>query len=124
MTRTQFRNIFPTPDDLRSSVDSYFRVCEEEGDFASLAGLIRFLGLNSRDDLFAHLTYKGYGDSIRYALLRIEELYERRASLLKNPAGPLFVLKALGWGESIIPKGDDESDKKGSGKITVEIVKP
>jgi hypothetical protein len=123
MTRAKFKAIFSTPELLRDEIDRYFDVCEKEGGFATMAGLIRFLGLNSRDELFSNMDFKGYGDSIQYALLRIEEIYERRASLLKNPSGPLFVLKALGWDGSILPKKEEDKDKKGTGKISIEIVR-
>lgn len=109
----------PAPGDLRELIDGYFDRCEDDGTFATISGMIRYLGFDSKTEFMELINKRSYEKVINYAILRIEELYEKRASLLKNPSGPLFILKSLGWDKSI--EGDNNDKKKKT--INIKIVR-
>lgn len=119
--------LFNTPQAFKGAVDTYF---QDKKLFHTLSGLCRHLGFSSRHELSQYLNaHEGFKSAAEYAILRIEEVYEARASNLKNPNGPIFVLKALGWDEetknikaNIINKGKADT-KEAKQTIKVKIVR-
>lgn len=109
----------PNPGELRELIDGYFDRCDDDGTFATISGLIRYLGFDSKVEFMELGNKRSYEKTIDYALLRIEELYEKRASMLKNPSGPIFILKSLGWDKPIVK--EPENNKKKS--ISIKIVR-
>lgn len=109
----------PAPGELRDLIDGYFDRCEDDGTFATIAGLVRYLGFDSRAEFLELTNKRNYEKVIDYATLRIEELYEKRASLLKNPTGPIFILKQLGWDKPV----EDNAKSKQKKTINIKIVR-
>lgn len=101
----------PAPGELRDLIDGYFDRCDDDGTFATISGLVRYLGFDSRAEFMELINKRSYEKVIDYATLRIEELYEKRASLLKNPSGPIFILKQLGWDKPIEEKAKSNQKK-------------
>lgn len=74
------------------AVDEYF----EKEAIPTWTGLALHLGFSSRDSLNDYKKKDGFSDSVKKALLRIEQKYE--FSLYgKNPTGAIFALKNFGW---------------------------
>ena len=75
------------------AVDQYFAT---EGIQHTWTGLTIHLGFCSRDSLHEYGQKPEFSDSIKKALLRIENKYEV-GLLERNPTGSIFALKNFGW---------------------------
>lgn len=113
--------IFKTPDELQKKVDEYFEYIEGEYHWDSdsddegnpidkkvwdrmpepptITGLCLFLGFESRQSFYDYEKKTEFSYAIKKAHLRIEAGYERSLHFSKSPAGPIFVLKNLGWAD-------------------------
>lgn len=91
--------IWNDPEAFDKMVDEYFTLKEELNLPATWSGLALYLGFASRDSLNDYKEKPGFSDSVKKALLRIEQNYE--ANLFgRNPTGSIFALKNFGWKDS------------------------
>lgn len=94
------------PESFSNSVEEYF---EDKEITHTWTGLALHLGFESRKSLWEYGEKPEFSNSVKRALLRIEEIYERNL-FNKNAAGPIFALKNFGWRDTKeikhdIPKG-------------------
>lgn len=89
---------FQTPDDFDAKVDQYYHHCKESDEPVTWTGLALFLGFSSRQSIDEYQKYDGFSDSVKRAKLLVEWAYEKRV-LGNNAAGPIFVLKNMGWSD-------------------------
>lgn len=89
------------PDAFDKAIDQYF----QEDKSPTWTGLALHLGFESRQSLQDYKEKEGFSYSIKKALLRIENQYEKSISS-RNPAGAIFALKNFGW------KDKQEIDQK------------
>lgn len=85
--------IWDDADAFAAAVDEYF---DNEEISHTWTGLAYHLGFESRQSLEDYKDKPGFSYSIKRALLKIEEIYEK-ALFHKNAAGPIFALKNFGW---------------------------
>lgn len=90
--------IYQTAADFDAMVDKYYHHCKESGEPITWTGLALFLGFSSRQSIDEYQKYDGFSDSVKRAKLLIEWAYEKRV-LGNNAAGPIFVLKNMGWSD-------------------------
>lgn len=94
------------PESFSNSVEDYFN---NKDIVHTWTGLALHLGFESRKSLWEYGEKPEFSNSVKKALLRIEEIYERNL-FNKNAAGPIFALKNFGWRDTKeikhdIPKG-------------------
>lgn len=92
----------------QSAVDEYFAKCDEDGAPYTVNGLALALGLHRATLLDYEQNDRGrpeeqekrrkISDIIKNAKAKVEESLESRAIIGKSsPAGPIFILKNMGW---------------------------
>jgi len=84
--------IWNNPDEFEKAVEMYF-------DFEpnpKWSGLAYFLGFESRKSLWEYGKKPEFSNSVKKALLRIEQHYEDNL-LTKNATGAIFALKNFDW---------------------------
>jgi hypothetical protein len=62
----------------------------------TITGLALYLGFESRQSFYDYEKREGYSYIIKRARMRVENAYEHRLDS-KNPTGPIFALKNMGW---------------------------
>lgn len=82
------------PEAFEIAVNEYF---DDQEILHTWTGLALHLGFASRDSLNDYKKKDGFSDSVKKALMRIENKYEEAALTKKNPAGAIFALKNFGW---------------------------
>lgn len=83
-------------------------------------GLALHLNFCSRQSLEDYKKVEGFKESIKFALLKIENKYEERLNESKVPVGAIFALKNLNWADKQEIKHVDQPNTS----VTVNIVKP
>ena len=76
----------------------YLRDCDAAGEPYLVTGLALALGFNGRKQLHEYMAYDDFNPILKRLLTIVEGNYER-LSLKGNPAGPIFVLKNMGWSD-------------------------
>lgn len=89
---------FESPEEFDVKVDAYRAHCIEAKEMITWTGLAIFLGFSSRRAIDEYLSYPGFSHSVKRAKLFVEHAYEQRVSG-NNAAGPIFVLKNMGWSD-------------------------
>jgi hypothetical protein len=102
---------FTNPNELKTKIEEYCLQSEsrvEENDDGStttitgrpltITGLAYFLGFESRQSFYDYEKHAEFSYIIKRARLRIECDYEERLNS-KNPTGPIFALKNMGWSD-------------------------
>lgn len=106
--------IWTDPEAFSKAVDDYFKDQEE---VHTWTGLALHLGFESRQSLNDYLEKPEFFHSVKNALLRIENQYEKRMFTSKNPTGAIFALKNFGW------KDKQEVETDGKVEVTVKYEK-
>jgi hypothetical protein len=105
------KKYYQTSEELETCVNDYFLECEEKKKPATMPGLARFLGFNSRMALwnYEHLeSHKEFHEVLERAKNRFhEQLEEILLNGKNNPAGAIFLGKNYGYHDKI------EIDTKG-----------
>lgn len=117
--------LYESSDDFDAKVDAYYHYCKEEGEPVTWTGLALFLGFSSRQSIDEYLKYDGFSDSVKRAKLLVEWAYEKRV-LGANAAGPIFVLKNMGWSdkqELSHTSPDGSMSPKDSGAAVLEALR-
>lgn len=86
--------MFEKPDDMQALVDKYF----EEEDRPTISGLALYLGFADRYSLYEYEKKPEFTYTIKRIRARITAQYER-AVFGNNAAGPIFMLKNLGYSD-------------------------
>ena len=111
------------PEDMDRLVDEYQEKCRLDELPVTLTGLIRHLGLSSRQSLDEYANYEGFSDSVKKAKLVVEQAYEDRLHG-NSPTGAIFALKNMGWSDR---REHEHSGPEGGpiqGEFTVKLVQP
>lgn len=121
--------MFKTAEELQAKVDEYFvsgmnvrEVVVGRGEnetviqipIPTITGLVLFCGFCDRISFYDMEKLPKFTYTIKRARTMIEQRYEE-AMQGKNPAGPIFALKNLGW--------SDKSEIEHSGDLNVTVVK-
>ena len=99
--------IFKSPEELEKKVCEYFNNCpdtikiytqngEYEKPVPTITGLCFFLGFASKETMYNYKKRDEFEYIMNRARLLIERHYEQLTQS-SSPAGPIFVLKNLGW---------------------------
>lgn len=98
--------IYEDPKKLYDRIVEYFTYIQGELDDdkkvirepepLTVTGLSIFLGFNSKGTLYEYAKKKEFSDSIKRALLFVEQKYEEML-LSKASTGAIFALKNMGW---------------------------
>jgi len=109
-------------DELEQKIINYFDTCKpivEEGniiDFGTptITGLALALGFASRQSIYDYKGKEEFAYTIKKALLRVENGYEKRLSH-NGATGAIFALKNMGW--------KDKQEVEQTGQMNL-IIKP
>ena len=89
---------FETPEELEECIDTFIAKCESDDKPLTMTGLALGLGFCDRQSLYDYQKDPKFSCLIKKALLEVENSYEQRACS-GNAAGPIFVLKNMGWSD-------------------------
>jgi hypothetical protein len=87
---------FKSPEEMQVEIDKYF--ADEEEPIKTMCGLAIALGFCDRQSIYDYAKREEYSCTIKAAMLRIEQGYEKRVNGT-TPTGPIFVLKNMGWSD-------------------------
>lgn len=90
--------LYKTPEEFEAKVFEYQQYCKESKEPVTWTGLALFLGFSSRQSINEYEKYDGFSDVVKRAKLFVEWHYEMRVNG-NNAAGPIFVLKNMGWSD-------------------------
>lgn len=95
--------LFETPEALQKAVDLYFLTCDnpDKPQPKSVCGLALSLGFVDRQSIYDYEKRPQFSCIIKRALLQVECSYEIMAATSKTAAGPIFILKNMGWKDRI-----------------------
>lgn len=143
----RYTAFYKDPDDLYKKVQEYFfsyihgekgtrTITEKDEDViprqreeeyyirypepATITGLCLFLGFSSRQSFYDMSKDKNFKDVIDYASLMIQNKYEIGGLEAKNPTFNIFVLKNMGWADTVNQVIEDKSAPR---TTKVEIVR-
>jgi hypothetical protein len=85
--------IFETPEQMEAAITEFVESTESD---KTVTGLAIHLGFESRQSMYDYLKKPEFSYLINKALLIVENNYEKKACG-NNAAGPIFVLKNMGW---------------------------
>ena len=105
--------LYNSPEEFDAKVLDYQAYCRETKEPVTWTGLALFLGFSSRQSIDEYGKYEGFSDSVKKAKLFVEWHYEMRACG-GNPAGPIFVLKNMGWSDKQQIEHSDKITDTGS----------
>lgn len=109
------------PGQMDELVEAYWAQCVTDERPVTLTGLVRHLGLSSRQSLDEYAQYEGFSDPVKRAKLLVEMAYEERLHD-NSPTGAIFALKNMGWSDK---QEHDHSSTDGTMRPTViEVVSP
>ena len=91
--------IIESPERMDELVEEYRAECKAAEEPLTLTGLIRHVGLSSRESFDEYGRRSEFSDSVKSAKLLIECEYEKRLHG-PNAAGGIFGLKNFGWKDS------------------------
>ena len=110
-----------SPERMEELIDEYHAQCVADERPLTLTGLIRHMGLSSRQSLDEYAEYEGFSDPVKKAKLLVEMTYEERLHG-NSPTGAIFALKNMGWSDR---QELDHSNSDGSMRPSViELVAP
>lgn len=107
--------LFDTPEQLQVAISEYFA----SNPIATITGLALYLGFYDRQSLYDYEKKPEFSCMIKEARLRVENSYEI-ALYGKNPTGPIFALKNMGWRDKV---ETGITDKDGNDRDVVTIFK-
>ena len=110
--------VIKSPKDMDNLVESYREACLNGKKPVTLTGLIRHMGLSSRQSLDEYAKYAGFSDSVKSAKLVVEEAYEDRLHT-QSPAGAIFALKNMGWTDR---QEISTPDLKPVSRVQIEVI--
>lgn len=90
--------LFQTPEEFDAKVDEYCQHCKATDEPITWTGLALYLGFAARRSIDEYARYEGFSHSVKRAKLLVEYAYEKRL-MGNNAAGPIFVLKNMGWSD-------------------------
>jgi hypothetical protein len=101
--------LFKSVVDLDNKIKEYYQSCQPQkvnpdtdeeyttdGKHPTITGLAHYLGFESRQSFYDYEERPEFSYTIKRARLAIESNYEQ-ALFSRNPTGPIFALKNLGW---------------------------
>ena len=89
---------YQTPEKLIRKVNEYFNLCDKDNEPYTMNGLGLYIGLD-RHQLMTYKHSKEFYPIIKEAIQRITHYLEVRAITQGNSAGPIFLLKNLGYSD-------------------------
>jgi len=121
--------MFETPEELQKRVTEYFdsflpgqsRECQRFETHPTITGLCLFLGFESRQSFYDYEKREGFSYTIKRSRLTVENFYEHLLTD-KNPAGPIFALKNMGWADKQEIDHTTQGEKMVFGGV--QIIKP
>lgn len=90
--------LYDSPQAFDAAVDAYYQACRENKEPITWTGMALHMGFSSRQSIDEYQNYDGFSYSVKRAKLLVEYAYEKRL-MDKNAAGPIFVLKNMGWSD-------------------------
>lgn len=87
---------YDSADEMQKVIEDYFQKMTEEKGLVTVSGLAYELGFESRQSMYDYKENAEFSYIIKRALLFVEMCYEMRVNG-NNAAGPIFVLKNMGW---------------------------
>lgn len=115
--------LYQSPEAFDAKVDEYYHSCKETGEPITWTGLALYLGFSSRQSIDEYQEYEGFSDSVKRAKLLVEWAYEKRV-LGANAAGPIFVLKNMGWSDKQELSHSSPDGSMSTTPSRIEIVAP
>ena len=98
---------FESPEDMEVLINDYFKSLEyidndghPQTQQPTITGLALHLGFCSRQSMYDYKANPKFSYTIKHALMLVENGYEK-AACGKNPTGPIFVLKNMGWSDKV-----------------------
>jgi hypothetical protein len=110
--------IIESPEAMMEMIDSFCQQCQDEKKPLTLTGLIRHMGLSSRQSLDEYAKYEGFSDPVKRAKLAVEEAYEERLHT-QSPTGAIFALKNMGWTDR---QEISTPDLKPVSRVQIEVI--
>ena len=89
---------FETAEELEICIDAFLEKYKAEDKPLTMTGLALGLGFCDRQSLYDYQKDPEFSCLIKKALLEVESSYETRVCT-GNAAGPIFVLKNMGWSD-------------------------
>ena len=91
--------IYETVDEMLPVLQKWIDEVKAGKEVPTVTGLTLALGFESKDTLYAYRDKPGFSYPIKRALLIVENGYECDLRA-KQPTGPIFALKNMGWKDS------------------------
>ena len=101
---------YETPEEMSEKAIEYFEYCAKTGEKRKVTGLVLFLGFKDKKSLRDYKEKPEFSPLIKKMLTLVEKHYEDRLDE-NNPAGAIFALKNMGWGDTV---GIDHTSTDGS----------
>jgi len=126
--------IFKDPEEMRMKILEYFEWIK--GDLnapedmvtkgaykrypenVTITGLCLYLGFESRQSFYDYEKRDGFSYIVKHARMRVENGYENKLLDAKNPTGPIFALKNMGWTDR--QEIDQKTEHSGSVTHTID----
>lgn len=128
--------VFETPEDIQAKITEYFEWVKGEmnppeewhdkgaykrpPENVTITGLALYLGFESRQSFYDNEKRDGFSYVIKRARMKVENGYENKLLDSKNPTGPIFALKNMGWSD----KQEIEQKTEHSGGIAISWTDP
>lgn len=130
--------IFETPEAMQEMILEYFEWVKgelnpteemhEKGAYkrqpenVTITGLCLHLGFESRQSFYDYEGRDGFSYTIKRARMRVENSYENKLLDAKNPTGPIFALKNMGWSDKqeVTQETTIKDDRIDASKLTPE----
>ena len=95
--------ILGSPEEFEELANAYFDRCTTEGEPFTITGLALGVGLANRQSLHDYRRRPEFSDVVKRAMAIVENGYERAlwGGTKAPPAGPIFVLKNMGWTDRV-----------------------
>lgn len=105
----------PTPEEFERRSQAYFEDCEAKELPKTITGLAVWLGM-WRDKIYEYGKRPAFSNTIKKITAVCEDYLIQRAIKAPNPAGPIFILKNMGWTDR------REVDHKGQQPASTTII--
>lgn len=92
------KRLIKTPEEMRKRIEAYEVQCIADEKPITMTGLIRYVGLGSKQALAKYEKYEGFEEVVAAGKLMVEQAYEERLHG-PNATGAIFALKNMGWSD-------------------------
>lgn len=103
--------IIETPEEFERRALEYFARCDADDEPYTVTGLALALGFSDRQSLNDYQARPEFSAVVKWARLVVESSYEKSLATGRvRPAGPIFVMKNLGWRDKSPEEANEDAE--------------